>query len=154
MRRRQHQENKESDANWTRVTKTLYERRNWERRRRGVGSPVCGSGQEILEGALGSRGKVSFRCVVWGCRMDLLNYFSMMQVTNGIPFQLLSPMSNCSLKERLCPWNTGLQVAFTRSRKLLSRISGLRFTTSSTQIKIILLDPNQGHIYHCSLSMV
>ena len=46
----------------------------------------CGSGQEILEGALGSRGKVSFPCVVWDFGKDLLSYFSMMSERNGIPF--------------------------------------------------------------------
>ena len=51
-----------------------------------MGNQRCGSGQEILEGALGSRGKVSFPCVVWDFGKDLLSYFSMMSERNGIPF--------------------------------------------------------------------
>ena len=60
--------------------------RNWEGESRAMGNQRCGSGQEILEGALGSRGKVSFPCVVWDFGKDLLSYFSMMSERNGIPF--------------------------------------------------------------------
>ena len=80
---RQNPENKESDANGTRDANTDHAK---QRESRALGNQRCGSGQEILEGASGSRGKMSFPCVVWDIGKDLLSYFSMMSETSGIPF--------------------------------------------------------------------
>ena len=58
---RQNPENKESDANGTRDANKDHAK---QRESRALGNQRCGSGQEILEGASGSRGKMSFPCVV------------------------------------------------------------------------------------------